>query len=154
MNKTTIVFLINDSVRAIKATYDSGASPELFKTLDQSIKVDDLIVVQSSTRHEMTVCKVTEVDVEIDLDSPALMKWAIQRVNVDALNDLLAQEDQAIAKVNSIEKRKKKEALRAAIFADEEDTISTLKLANHADDVVEQRDPNLAPPAAGAPYDF
>ena len=141
MNKSTIVFLINDSVRAIKATYEPGAAPEIFKTLDQGIEKDDLIVVQSSTRHEMTICKVVETDVEIDLDSGVSMKWALQRVDMAGVSNLLAQEEEAIARVNSIEKRKKKEALRAALFADEADQIATLKLANHTDDSVVETPP-------------
>jgi len=69
VNNSTIVFLINDQVRAFKGTYDEGQAAETFKTMDQTLAVNDLVLVQSSTRHLMTVVKVTEVDVEINFDS-------------------------------------------------------------------------------------
>lgn len=138
MNKSTIVFLINDSARAIRAVYEDGGSAETFKTLDSTIRVDDLLVVQSGTRHEMTVVKVTEVDFEIDLDTSAQVKWVVQRVDQTSFSEILGQENEAIATVQSAERARKKAELRKSVFADQTDQISTLKLANHAEpDVTE-----------------
>lgn len=135
MNNSTIVFLINDHVRAILATYEGhdNAKPEVFKTFDPLVAVDDLVVVQSTTRHEMTVVKVKEVDVDFNLDTSETIRWVTQRIDQSAFKDVLAQEAEAIAAVQSAERKRKKDELRKAIFADQEDRIANLQLANHAD---------------------
>jgi hypothetical protein len=136
MNHSTIVFLINDSVRAVQGVYEDihGAKPEVFKTLDPSVSVDDLIVVQSTTRHEMTVVKVTEVDVEIDLDTEAKIKWVVQRIDQGGFSKIIEQENEAISAVHSAERKRKKDELRKAVFADQTDRINALQLANHKED--------------------
>lgn len=136
MNKSTIVFLINDNVRAVRAKYEAGetAPTEIFKTFDPDIAVGDLAVVESTTRHEMTVVKVTEVDIDLDLDIQTPVRWIVQRIDQTAHKATLAQEEEAIAAVNSAEKRRKREALRASIFADQTDQIARLSLAKHAGD--------------------
>lgn len=135
MNNSTIVFLINDNVRAIEAVYDDtvGSKPEIFKTFDTDIEVDDLLVVQSSTRHMVTTVKVTAVDVEFDLDTGKHMNWVIQRIDTEAFKEVLAQEGEAISAVQSAERARKKEELRKSVFADQTDKINTLKLANHTE---------------------
>ena len=136
MHKSRIVFVINDAVRAIEAKYEDGGNAETFKTLDPTIKVDDLVVVESGTRHGMTVVKVTAVDVEPDLDSQTPVKWAVQRIDVWSFKDILAAETEATETVQAIERRRKKDALREALFKDSEESINSLKLANHSDDDV------------------
>jgi hypothetical protein len=79
VDNSKIVFLINDQARAIMATYEPGAPAEMFKTLDDSISVNDLVVVQSTTRHMMTVVKVTAVDVDVNFDSTTPLKWIVPR---------------------------------------------------------------------------
>lgn len=66
MDNSRIVFLINDQVRAVKAKYEDSGAAEMFKTFDATIQVGDLAVVQSTTRHMMTVVKVTEIDVDVN----------------------------------------------------------------------------------------
>ena len=60
MNYSTAIFLISDEVRAINVTYerDGDAKRTLFKTFSKTIKIDDYVVVETNTRHHMTVCKV------------------------------------------------------------------------------------------------
>ena len=73
MNYSAAIFLINPAVRAVYGIYDAWPdktkpmpTKALFKTLDQSLKVDDLVLVPSGTRHDVTVMKLVEVDVEFD----------------------------------------------------------------------------------------
>ena len=130
MDNSNIVFLINDNVRAVKGVYEEGHTPALFKTMDPSIRVGDMLVVQSTTRLEITTVKVTEVDVDINFDSNVPIKWAVCKVDMEAFNEVLAQENEAIAAVNSAERKRKKEALRASLFADHEDKIKVLALSS------------------------
>lgn len=136
MNLSQAVFLINDNVKAIKAIYDDGKAEETFKTLDASLKKDDLILVQTTTRHGMTVVKVTEVDVAIDFDSPTVLRWAVGKVNREKLDQLLSQEAAAVEVVRNAEVNQKKKAMRSLIFADHADEIAKLPLATATDNSV------------------
>lgn len=135
MKNSMIVFLINDDVRAIRGQYEDGGKHEMFKTMDPTIKVDDLVVVESSTRHGMTVVKVTEVeDVEPDLEHGPDLKWVVQKVDMVSFSAMLAKEHQAITTVQQAEKRRKKAELRDRMFKDHEQQMKSLALSNHKDD--------------------
>lgn len=134
MNNSTIVLLINDSARALKATYEDGHSPGVFKTLDQDIAVDDLIVVETNTRHGMTVVKVTETDIDVDFDATADVKWVIHKIDASAYRSILDQEKEAIAAVHSAERRRKKELLRDSLFADHQEKLAGLAISHVIED--------------------
>lgn len=130
MDNSTIVLLINDNARAVKAKWEDGGKEETFKTFDPSIKVDDLIVVESSTRHCMTVCKVTEVDVDVNFDTASGIRWVVQKIDTKSFENILDQEKEAISAVQSAERQRKKKALRASLFANHEEQINSLQLAD------------------------
>lgn len=136
MESSRIVFVINDTVRAIKGRYEESGTEAIFKTFDATIAVDDLVVVQASTRWGMTVFKVTAVDLDVDFDSSSPILWAVQKIDKPAFDTILAQEKDAISTVQQAELRRRKEALRAQMFKDHEDSMSTLALANHAEAAV------------------
>lgn len=131
MNYSTVVFLINKNTRAMLCTYETGdAAPKtMFKTFDPDIKVGDLVVVPTNTRHNMTVCKVVEADVDVDFDSPVKIDWIVSTIDKAAYDQLLAQEEQAIQKIRSAEVRKKREALAASVLADSADEIKALPIS-------------------------
>lgn len=131
MDNTRIVFLINDTVRAIKGVYETNGNAETFKTFDDSIRVDDLVVVQSSTRHNMTVVKVTEVDVDVNFDATNPLLWVVQKIDKPAFETVIRQEAEAVAAVQAAELRRKKAALRETMFKDHEESIARLALNNH-----------------------
>lgn len=133
MDNSRIVFLINDTVRAIKTKYEDGGNAEVFKTFDQTIAVGDLAVVQSSTRHLMTVVKVTEVDVDVNFDGTTAILWAVQKINKADFDAVIAQELLAISAVQAAELRRKKEDLRKTMFKDHEDSIARLSLTSHGE---------------------
>lgn len=130
VHNSAIVFLINDDVRAVKACYEDHAAPDVFKTMDTNIKVDDILVVQSGTRHELTIVKVTEVDVEPDLHTTKPIKWVVSKVETSDLKTMLAEEGNAILTVQKAERQRKKDELRQTMFGGHTDDINTLKLAN------------------------
>ena len=136
MNYSTAIFLISDRARAVMVTYEDheGAPQTMYKTLDDRIKVDDYVVVPTSTRHHMTVCKVAEVDVEPDFDSAKDVEWIIGIVDTADFHDLKSQEGDAIAKIRSAEKRRKRKELRDALIADAEDDLKALPIYAPGDD--------------------
>jgi len=141
-NLSTAIFLVNQNVRAIKAIYEKqevAPHPEvprtIFKTFDPDIAVGDLLVVPTNTRHNMTVVKVVEVDVEVDLESPTLIDWVVSKISLKDYQNILSGEKEMLDLVKSAEKRRKQEALKAAIFSDQQDKISALSIAHTGDTV-------------------
>lgn len=134
MNASKIIFLINDQVRAVKAIYEDSGTAEEFKTLDQTLKIGDLAVVTSSTRHEMTVVKITDVDFDLDLESGRDVRWVVQKIDTAAFARLKEQEAEAISAVHSAERRRKRDELRKTLFADHQEQLKTLALAHEAGD--------------------
>ncbi len=139
MESSKLIFLVNDAARAVKAIYEPGAPAEIFKTLDGTLKVDDLAIVQSTTRHGFTVVKITEVGIEPDLDSATPMKWLLHKIDVKAFGELLKDEAKAADHVQGVERRKRKEELRKALIGDAAD-ISALAIS-HAGEVFEAAPP-------------
>lgn len=131
MNYSAAIFLINKHARAILCTYDDepGTKPTVFKTLDPAIVEDDFVVVETDTRHKMTVVKVVETDVDIDFDATATIRWIVGRVDRNAHDETLQQERAAIRAIKSAELRKKREGLRDALLADHVETIKALPIA-------------------------
>ena len=115
MNYSTAVFLVNNHVRAVRCAYelDKDGKPtgnfEVFKTFDTAIKVSDLVVVPTGTRVKMTVVKVVETDVEVDLESTTPMEWIVGRIDSDEYQATLAKETTAINTIKAAEVRKKRE---------------------------------------------
>lgn len=114
--------------------YEESAAPEMFKTFDATIKVDDLAVVESGTRHGMTVVKITAVGVDVNFDGTNPLKWVVQKIEKPAFDAVLAQEGQAVAAVQAAELRRKKEELRRTMFKDHEASIAALALTSHGSD--------------------
>ena len=132
MNYSRAIFLISDEVRAVNVTYEDteNASRTMYKTLDQNLKVDDYVVVPTTTRHGMTVCKVVEVDVDPEIESPAKMGWVLDTVDKRMGEDIKRQEEEAMEKIKSAEKRRKRAELRESLLADAEDEVKALPIYN------------------------
>lgn len=115
MNYSTAVFLINPACRAVKATYEEDGNktqtPYVFKTVDKSIKVGDLVVVPTDTRHKLTVVKVVETDIEIDVDTPHQIKWVVGKVDLMTHQSLIDMEEAAISKIKAAEMHAKRQEL-------------------------------------------
>lgn len=143
MNYSTAIFLINPKVRAIAAIYepdtDSRKAPRtVFKTFDQTISVDDFVLVPTETRHKMTVNKVVEVDVEPDLEASACMQWVIGVVDRASYEDVLAQENRAIDLMKAAEKTHAREELRKKMMAHVDETkLAALQITRMSGDGIE-----------------
>lgn len=130
MNYSTAVFLINPSVRAVSGTYEAGdnAPRTVFKTLDASLAVGDYVIVPTNTRHEMTVVKIVEVDIDLDFDSATQIVWVIGKIDRAEHHKLLAMEAVAIQTIKSADLRKKRADLKAALIVDAE-ALNALPIA-------------------------
>jgi hypothetical protein len=134
MNYSTAVFVLNDHCRLIAATYEpDSTSPAalmakaapgevrlartLFKTFDQTIKKDDLIIVPTNTRHKFTICKVVEVGLQVDLDSSLHIDWVAGVFDQTEHNRTLAMEAEMARTMRDADLQTKREALRASLMA-------------------------------------
>lgn len=152
MNYSTVVFLVNKNVRAIKCAYEVNDKGEpcgnltIFKSFDHSIKVGDDVVVPTETRVKRTVVRVVETDVEVDLESDVKMGWIIGPVDAAGYQMTLAKEEEAITKVKAAELRKKRAELEATLLANlDAEAVETLKVTyDAAQEAID------APIAAGA----
>ena len=119
MEYTKAIFLLDENVRAIDVTYESAEkSPRTtYKSLDPKIKVGDMVVVPTNTRHGMTVCKVAAVDVEPDLESSTPMQWIVSVVDRSQFDDIHRQEEEAITRIKAAERKRRRDELREALVA-------------------------------------
>lgn len=124
MNYSTAIFLINNDVRAVATSYEQDAEGKgirpftLYKTFDPTVAVGDYVAVPTGTRHSMTVVRVEEVDVEVDVDYGGDMKWLVDRIDTSQRDAIEAQEASAIATIKSAEKKARQDELRAKLIAD------------------------------------
>jgi hypothetical protein len=121
MNLSTAIFLVNKTVRSVKVSYEPDAKGNpgvLFKTLDLSLKVGDKVVVPTTTRWGMTVCKVEEIDFRVNFDSPQEYLWVIGRVDEPAYDSIKEQEEQVLERVAKAEENRKRAELAKALQLD------------------------------------
>lgn len=144
MNYSTAVMLINDNIRAIAVSYETmGGKPDgdgikpfkIYKTLDQSIKVGDYVVVPTDSRHGMTVVRVEEVDVDIDFDDPKKIEWAIVKVDGSFHDEILKEEEKWIDRLKTVERKKKRKEMREDLLEDynEDGALERLQIASMTD---------------------
>lgn len=120
MNLSTAIFLVNKSVRAVRVSYDPDVPKhnnpnKLFKTFDESLKKDDLVVVKTDTRHGFTVGKVTEVGFRVNFDSHIEYEWIVGKVGLEQFDHMVAQEKIVIDRIGDAEENRKREELSKAL---------------------------------------
>lgn len=132
MNYSTAVILINPSIRAVRGQYEKDGSTEVFKTIDQSLQINDFAVVETSARWGFTVFKITEVDVEVDFDSTRSVGWVVQKISLPDHEKIKQMENAAIDLIKKGEIRKRREDIRKntldAFSAGEIDNLDIAKL--------------------------
>jgi hypothetical protein len=139
-NYSTAVFLLNKHARAVVGVYEDeteyarvnsgrAAPRQTFKTLDETIKVGDFVLVPTNTRHKMTVNKIVEVDVDVDFESATPMAWVIATIDRSEFERVLKHEGDMIEKVKSAEKRRKQDELRDALLK-QNDYLKTLEITS------------------------
>lgn len=129
MNHSTAIFLISDACRGIGCVFEDTkhAKQYTFKTLDPDIAIGDMVLVPSDNDNfRLKVVKVAALDVEPDFDSRIEYKWIVGKVDSADHDTIKAQEEAAIEKVKSAQKRKRREELRDALIADSGGNASAL----------------------------
>lgn len=121
MNLSASIMLVDrKSVRPVKVEYDpdnkyNNNPMKFFKTIDLTIKVGDLVIVQTHTRHGFTVAKVTEVDFPIDFYSNDEWGWIGQRFDKVKFDEMVKIEDGVKSRVAEANENKMRDELKAAM---------------------------------------
>lgn len=127
------IFLVNKTVRAVAAAYDPENSPskrDVFKTLDDSIKVGDFVLIPTEQRCKMSVFKVMELDPELDFDRQGEVKWIIGRVDKSAFDRIVEQERTIIETAKRAEFRARQQALADKMLASNKADLAGLALVD------------------------
>lgn len=135
MNYTTAAMLVNDNIRAILATYEvdteyKPAPRVMYKTLDSTIKVGDLVIVPSSTRHKFTTVKVVEVDVDVDYKSSTKVDWVAEKIDLDQYALIHSEEEKMVEAIKASQKLKAKAELKKDLLDLHADAIGNLEITN------------------------
>jgi len=123
MNPTASVMLVEDSIRPCMVEYDpenykNNSDSKFFKCLDPNVKVDDLVIVTTSTRHGMTVAKVKKIgiaDVPVNFESNDLWGWVVGPVPSEQHKRILETERAIVGRVQEANTNKLKTELKAAM---------------------------------------
>ena len=117
-NPSTVLFLVNDDLRAVRVSYEEGRGQETIKkTFLTDLKVGDYVLVETETRYGATVCKVAALNVEVDFASPTKVGWVFSKIDLEQLDRLKEEETRALSIINEARKREAKAALRQTILA-------------------------------------
>lgn len=163
-NLSTAILLMNPAVHVIEAVYEpDGKGPdnskaenykaprELFKTFDDTIKVGDVLVVPSNTRHCVTTVKVTALEPEWSPDTTKEIKWIISTVDLAKFEELKALDDKMFRTIRNAEKTSRRNELAKKLteHLSEEQRAELANLHNSAAAALEhQPEPvKQAPPA-------
>lgn len=123
MNPSASVMLVEDSIRPCMVEYDpdnarNNSDHKFFKCLDPSIKVDDLVIVSTSTRHGMTVARVKKIgvaDVPVNFEGTDVWGWIIGPVPQEQYKKVLETERAIVGRVQEANTNKLKAELKSAM---------------------------------------
>jgi len=124
VNYSKAIFLVNDDVRAVACVYEpeeygNKAKRYTFKTMDQTLAVDDLVVVPTGSREQRlgyTVVQIKEVDIQVDVEDDIELKWIVSRVDKENYDAVLGAESTLITMAQSAQQMKKRKELREAFM--------------------------------------
>ncbi len=120
MNYSTAILVMNPDARCVKVIYEPDTdhtkqTREMFKTFDKTLKVGDFVVVPTSTRFNLTVCKIVEVDIDDWMDTSKDLGWVVGRVDMADAEKVKAWEADAIQGLKDAEKRKRRREMQASM---------------------------------------
>ena len=118
-NFSASIFLANPKVRAIAVQYEQHGKVSVFKTLDQDIQKDDIVVVPTGTdkRWGFTTNKVVDVDVDVEYEGYTEYDWIVARVDQKAYSAIKEMEANAIKKMREAEKNHQREEMAKKLEA-------------------------------------
>lgn len=124
MNLTAAVMLFEENgVRPCRVEYDpditrNNSPNKLFKCVDKTVKKDDLVIVQTNTRHGFTIAKVVAIgyaDVPVDFDNAEPWGWVSAKFDSDGFQRIIDTEKNLVGRVAEANANKMRDDLKAAM---------------------------------------
>lgn len=133
MNLTAAIMLVNEGIRPVRVEYDpdnfkNNNPTKLFKTLDLTIKKDDLVIVPTHTRHGFTIAKVVEIDFAVDFSDPSPWGWIGGKFDKATYDQVLQIEDGVKHRVAKAQENKMRKELAEAAGLGEVDFSDVQRL--------------------------
>ena len=119
-------------MRYVRANYEPGDGKKgtLFKTFDPDVDIGDLIVVPTDTRVGLTVCVVSEVDVDVDFKHGSeTAHWIVDVVDPSSYSDVVEKERQALRTMRQAELHQQREDMANAMFANQKELLAKIEIA-------------------------
>lgn len=126
MRHSNMILVLNDDVRCVSVSYQPGEKGYTYKTFDHSLKVDDYVAIPTDTRHGFTIGRVTEVDIDFDIESNLELKWIAGKIDKEAYDTILEKEQEMIRAVGAAERRAKRESMRKNLFEAKEEEMQRI----------------------------
>jgi hypothetical protein len=122
MNKSLAILIANDSARLVPCRFGPKGDVYWYKTLDPSIKVDDLVIVQTDNRYSVAVViDLPAAVIDPTVDNGIVYKWIVAKFDDTAFKLLLAQEQKILDTILNAQLRKKRREIRAEIMDGDEE---------------------------------
>jgi hypothetical protein len=119
MNYSTAALMLNPNCRAIKVSYEKDKDGKpinlmVKKTIDDTIKVGDIVITETKPDHRygFTICAVVEVDVEWEHSTHEDITWIMGKVDMAAFEKLKSADNEFIALAKKADNRAKADEMR------------------------------------------
>lgn len=126
MNYSTLAVIADEKVRLIRCQFSDSGTLYTYKTLDNSIKVGDMVVCEFSGTKDFKTCEVIEVDTVADLNDNITYKWAFQRIDIELLKNIKEAEKELITNFRKKEVVAQRAQLREALGVDFQGSMQQL----------------------------
>lgn len=142
MHDSNRIFLASDTVRAVKGIFETDtnnqptAKREYFKTFNTTLKVGDLVNVETSTRHGVSVIKIVEIDVDIDIESNEPTRWILGRVETAEYEKFKTMEGDMVSEMKKAELKAKRDDMREKVMGRHADILANSAIAQIGHDAV------------------
>lgn len=126
MNLSAAIMLVDKTVRPVRVEYDpdnkyNNNPMRVFKCIDPSVKVGDLVIVQTHTRHGFTIAKVSEIDFAVDFNSSEQWGWIGGKFDKPGFDDVIKIEEGVQGRVAKAQENKMRKELAEAMGLGEVD---------------------------------
>lgn len=152
INYSTAICIANPNVQGVRVNYDGATNKAYtFKTFDNTLEKGDLVLVPTETRHGYTVCKIEEINVDLDQESDIQYKWVVGKVDLTNYEDIIKQEELVISAFKEAVIAKKRSELAEAFGLVNSQKLQALPLvtAGNSTPTISET-PSPAQPAAPA----
>lgn len=112
LNKSLAVFLVDESVRAIKVAFGTAGKFYTYKTTDKSIKVGDFVLVNTQRGYSVVEVKYVDIQNTLDFEDTSIeYTWIVQKLDLTDYQEKMKREVQLQESINHLVFQGKKQQM-------------------------------------------